>query len=103
MIMNYFICTKQASSTSCQRISDIIYKELVTGIVRDDSKRLALECIDDLRESGAEGIVLGCTELPFLIQQKDTSLPVFDSTVLHAHKALELALEKDVYKLAEKM
>ena len=81
-----------------QKINDIIFNELVRGITRDESKRFILECIDNLSRSGAEGIVLGCTELPFLIQQDDTVIPVFDTTALHAQKALDLALEKTSLK-----
>ncbi|MBT4483600.1 MAG: amino acid racemase [Candidatus Latescibacteria bacterium] len=92
----YGIETITPAGEAQKRINDIIYEELVTGIVKDDSKRFVLECIEDLRENGAGGIVLGCTELPFLIQQKDTSLPVFDSTAIHAQKALDLALENAV-------
>ena len=92
----YGIETITPGGEAQKRINDIIYGELVTGTIRDESKCFVLECIDDLRKKGAGGIILGCTELPFLIQQKDISLPVFDSTVVHAHKALELALEKTV-------
>jgi len=77
-----------------QKINRIIYDELVLAEVKEDSKAYALALIDDLaRDKGAEGVVLGCTELPFLIQQADTQVPVFDTTVIHAQKALDLALE----------
>jgi len=49
--------------------------------------------MDKLAQAGAGGVVLGCTELPFLIRQDDTALSVFDTTTLHAQKALDLALE----------
>jgi len=75
-----------------KKINDITFNELVLGIVKDKSKRYMLDCIEGLMQKGAQGIVLGCTELPFLIQQKDITLPVFDSAVIHAGKALELAL-----------
>lgn len=74
-------------------VNDIIYNELVTNTVNENSRRLVVNCIDDLQENGAQGIVLGCTELPFLIRQEDVSIPVFDTTALYAQKALELALE----------
>jgi len=73
-------------------INDIIFTELVRGRTTGDSKRFVLACMDDLAMRGAGGIVLGCTELPFLIRQTDTSIPVFDSTDIHARKALALAL-----------
>ena len=74
-------------------INDIIYNELVRNCVTEKSRRYVLHCINDLQEKGARGIVLGCTELPFLISQKDVSIPVFDTTALYAHKALDLSLE----------
>ena len=75
------------------KVNGIIYGELVIGEVQDDSRRYVLECIAGLKESGAQGIVLGCTELPFLIQQGHTDIRVFDTTVIHAQKALDLAME----------
>ena len=75
-----------------EQINRIIYDELVLGTVRDESRACCLSVMDGLRERGAEGIVLGCTELPFLIEQKHTGVPVYDTTTIHAQKALELAL-----------
>ncbi len=74
------------------KINSIIYDELVTGNVNDDSRQFVINCIDRLTDEGAEGIVLGCTELPFLIQQTDVPVKVFDTTDIHAQKALEMAL-----------
>ncbi len=85
--------TVTPGSEAQAKVNEIIFNELVTGITKEKSKRYVLDCIDKLLQNGAQGIVLGCTELPFLIQQKDITLPVFDSTVIHAGKALELALE----------
>jgi aspartate racemase len=73
-------------------INRIIFDELVIASVRDDSKQFVLGCIEALGQRGAQGVVLACTELPFLIQQDDTALPVFDTTAIHAQKALELAM-----------
>ena len=75
------------------RINSIIYDELVRAIVKDESRQFVLGCMAELASAGAEGIVLGCTELPFLIRQSDTDIPVFDTTTIHARKALALALE----------
>ena len=77
-----------------KRINEIIYDELVLAEVKDESRDEALACIDGLAADGAEGVVLGCTELPFLIQQPHTDVPVFDTTAIHAQKALDLALEE---------
>ena len=77
------------------KVNEIIFNELMTGVTREKSKRYVLDCIEELSEKGAQGIVLGCTELPFLVKQEDTSLPVFDSTAIFARKALELAMEEE--------
>ena len=77
---------------SQQRINDIIYGELVKAEVTPASKAFVLDCIEGLARNGAEGVVLGCTELPFLIQQADTDVRVYDTTAIHAQKALDLAL-----------
>jgi aspartate racemase len=73
------------------RINDIIYHELCCGKIREESRRVFLRVIDDLRRSGARGVVLGCTEIPMLIRSEDCELPLFDTTVLHAQRALEYA------------
>jgi len=49
--------------------------------------------IESLKEKGAEGIILGCTEIPLLIKAKDSSLPIFNTTELHAKKAVQFALD----------
>ena len=76
-----------------ETVNDIIYKELCLGIISKASKKKYLEIIDKLAEQGAQGVILGCTEIGLLIQQTDTSLPVFDTTRIHAVKAAELSIE----------
>ncbi|HRU07471.1 MAG TPA: amino acid racemase [Candidatus Brocadiia bacterium] len=76
-----------------KRMNDIIFGELITAKVTPESKAFGLGLVDELASQGAEGVVLGCTEIPFLIQQADTSTPVYDTTVIHAQKALDLAME----------
>lgn len=80
-------------STGIETVNDIIYKELCLGIISEESKKKYLEIIDRLAEQGAQGVILGCTEIGLLIQQTDTSLPVFDTTQIHAIKAAELSIE----------
>lgn len=80
-------------STGIETVNDIIYKELCLGIISEESKKKYLEIIDRLEEQGAQGVILGCTEIGLLIQQTDTSLPVFDTTQIHAIKAAELSIE----------
>lgn len=74
-----------------QRVHDIIYGELCHGVVRDESRAVYRRIVDGLREQGAEGVILGCTEITLLIAAGDVSLPVFDTTALHAQAAVALA------------
>lgn len=74
-------------------IHHVIYKELVKGIISGGSKKAYLNIIEKLEEDGVEGVILGCSEIPMLIQQKDLKLPVFDTTLIHAKAAVEYALE----------
>lgn len=76
-----------------QDIHDIIYKELVKGEFLDVSRKRYVEVIEALAAKGAEGVVLGCTEIPLLIKQEDVSIPIFDTTSIHAKGAVKYALE----------
>lgn len=69
-----------------------IYEELCLGIVKDDSRCAFQRVITDLAEDGAEGIILGCTEIELLIGAADSSLPVFPTARLHAQAAVDRAL-----------
>ncbi len=70
----------------------VIYEELCLGVVRDESRAAYVEVVDRLAEAGAEGVVLGCTEIELLIDQDDVDLPVFPTTRLHVEAALDIAL-----------
>jgi aspartate racemase len=70
----------------------VIYEELVRGIVRDESRDRYRAIISRLVEQGAEGIVLGCTEIELLVSQDDSPVPVFPTTRLHVEAAVEAAL-----------
>ena len=74
-------------------VNRIIYEELVGGRVLDTSRANFLGVIADLHSRGAQGVILGCTEIELLISQSDTALPVFPTTRLHAHAAVEVALD----------
>lgn len=74
-------------------VNDVIYKELCLGIISKQSKQKFLSVIEDLQRKGARGVILGCTEIGLLIGQEDTTLPVFDTTLIHATKAAMLAIE----------
>jgi aspartate racemase len=76
------------------RINDIIYRELCRGEVRPQSRAVFLGIIEELRKRGAQGIVLGCTEIPLLVRPEDCGLPLFNTTILHAERALEYAVER---------
>ena len=73
-------------------LHDIIVRELVQGRLVEKSKAAYLRVIDKLTGLGAEGIILGCTEIPLLIQQADAPVPLLDTATLHAEAALEYAL-----------
>lgn len=77
-----------------ETVNNIIYKELCLGVISEESKEKLLRIIDSLAEQGAQGVILGCTEIGLLIRQKDTDLPVFDTTQIHALKAAKLSVEK---------
>lgn len=70
----------------------IIYEELVLGIVRDESRAAYVDVMERLVARGAEGIVLGCTEIELLVGADDSSVPVFPTTQLHVDAALDAAL-----------
>lgn len=75
-----------------EEIYRVINEELTFHILKEESRRYFLDVIDSLRAQGAQGAILGCTEIPLLIQQEHTDLPVFDTTVLHAMAAVDAAL-----------
>jgi len=73
-------------------IHDVIYQELCLGVINESSKQQYLRIIQDLFDQGAEGIILGCTEIAMLIKQQDTRVKLFDTTEIHAAKAVQLAI-----------
>ncbi|MDH5396476.1 MAG: amino acid racemase, partial [Gammaproteobacteria bacterium] len=74
-------------------INQVIYNELCLGNVRADSKEYYLQVSNQLAAQGAQAILLGCTEIGMLVKPEDLVLPVFDTAMLHAHYAVDLALE----------
>ena len=77
-----------------QMVHDVIYRELCLGTIQSASKEKYKKIIDHLVVKGAEGVILGCTEISLLITQKDSLVPLFDTTKIHAAAAVEYALEK---------
>jgi len=80
------------SSEQRTRINDIIFNELVYGIINEASKVYFLNIIDELRSEGCDSVVLGCTEIPLIVLPGESSLPVLDSTRILARAALKYAV-----------
>lgn len=77
-----------------ETVNDVIYGELCLGVISEGSREKYLRIIDDLAARGAQGVILGCTEIGLLLRQEDCPLPVFDTTRIHAEAAARLALEE---------
>ncbi|MEZ4668507.1 MAG: aspartate/glutamate racemase family protein [Anaerolineae bacterium] len=74
------------------KVHDVIYDELCLGDIRDTSRRDYLHIMDDLAAQGAQGIILGCTEITLLVKPEHTTIPLYDTTTLHALAAVDWAL-----------
>jgi aspartate racemase len=74
----------------------VIYDELCAGKILEASKLEYVRIMQDLIAKGCEGIILGCTEIMLLVGQEDSSVPVFDTTTIHAVAAVDFALEKEI-------
>lgn len=77
-----------------QVVHDIIYSELVKGQFTHLSKQKIIEIIKELQNQGAQGVILGCTELPLLISELDVDIPIFDTGKIHAHAAMKWSIKK---------
>ncbi|MBR2843802.1 MAG: aspartate/glutamate racemase family protein [Solobacterium sp.] len=75
-------------------VNKIIYDELCKGIIRDDSKEILTTITEKLAHKGGQGLILGCTELDLLIGEHDVSVPVFDTTAIHAQEAAFLSIKE---------
>jgi aspartate racemase len=73
-------------------VHEVIYRELCVGVTKDSSREAYRRIMGDLAERGAESVLFGCTEIDLLVGPADAPVPVFDTTRLHAQKAVELAL-----------
>jgi aspartate racemase len=82
------------SEADIEFINTTIYDEMGKGLFLPTTKTAYLKIIEDLVAKGAEGVILGCTEIPILIQQTDCDIPLFDTGLLHAIAAVEFALSK---------
>lgn len=75
-------------------IHDVIYEELCLGKIKEHSKKEYLRIISTLERQGAQGVILGCTEIGLLVNQADTTTTLFDTTFIHADAAIQKALEE---------
>ncbi|MGX4201775.1 aspartate/glutamate racemase family protein [Bacillus sp. JK74] len=73
-------------------INNIIYQELCLGEIKQSSKNIYKKIINNLVDRGAEGIILGCTEIGLLVKAEDSKVPLFDTTLIHAQKAVNKSL-----------
>jgi aspartate racemase len=81
------------STADQEKIHQVIFQELVLGQINTDSRKAYLDIINNLIQNGAEGIILGCTEIGLLINPDDVHVPVFDTTILHARAAVDFAFQ----------
>ena len=86
------ISTIIPNETDMEYINNCIYNEMSKGVFLPERKEGFLRIIEGLQAQGAEGIVLGCTEIPILIKQADVSVPIFDTALLHVKAAVEFAV-----------
>jgi len=80
------------SSEQMETVHRVIYDELCAGIIKPDSKQKYAEIIQRLVAEGAGGVILGCTEIGLLVKPEDSTVPLFDTTEIHAKAAVEYAL-----------
>ena len=80
-------------ATARQTVNRVIYDELCQGVVNPASRQAYQQIIADLVADGAEGVILGCTELMLLVQATDSAVPLFDTTTIHAETAVKYALD----------
>ena len=81
--------------TDRELVHTIIYKELCLGKITDPSKKAYINIAENLVQKGAQGIILGCTEIAMLLKQEDIDIPLYDTTKIHAAKAVQWALEDE--------
>lgn len=92
VLTSFGIKTLIPNAEDREEVNRVIYEELPQGVLKPSSKQAYIEIIERMQQAGAEGVILGCTEIPLLIKQEDVAIPVFDTTRIHATKAMDLAL-----------
>ena len=91
---NYNIQVQVPDSAERKIVHDVIYSELCLGKIIDSSRNEYLKIINNLYAKGAEAIILGCTEIALLVQQQHTSVPLYDTTEIHAAEAVKIAISQ---------
>jgi aspartate racemase len=76
-----------------KEIGRVIFDELSYGVLKEESRANYLAIMEKLKKNGAQGIILGCTEIPLLIKQEHTKIPVFDTSIIHAEAAFQYAIK----------
>jgi aspartate racemase len=103
LVDNYGLEVIIPSSEDMQIVHRIIYEELCAGIIKSNSKQRYRDIIRRLVQEGAEGIILGCTEIGLLVKQEDSPVPLFDTTEIHAKAAVKYALENELHPLRSEL
>jgi aspartate racemase len=96
LVENYGLDVIIPCSEDMEIVHRIIYDELCAGIIQSDSKQKYMDIIRRLVKEGAEGIILGCTEIGLLVKQEDSPVRLFDTTEIHAKAAVKFALANEV-------
>ena len=92
-LKKYGIKTVTPNEQERDYINTVIFDELCANNIKDESRQGYIKIINRLRdEEGVEGVILGCTEIPLLIKQKDVDIPVFDTTAIHSEAAVRYSL-----------
>lgn len=94
ILINRGISVMIPSQEDIDNIHKIINNELIVGEIKDPSRKYFSNVITGLKEQGAEGVILGCTEIGLLVKQEDSALPVYDTALIHADAAAEYAMSE---------
>jgi len=94
-LKKFGIACKIPNADQREKIDDIIFNELVYGVIREEARLYFNEVVQDLKDQGCDGVVLGCTEIPLIVRPDDCPLPTFDSTRLLARAALQKAVAEN--------
>lgn len=93
LLDDYGIETVIPEKSDREEVSRVIYKELCCGVITEQSKQRYLRIIDKMKQAGAQGVILGCTEIPLMIGETDTDMAIFNTTQIHAMSVVEKILE----------